>query len=130
MYKQQVIKASKMNLAGRTVVNGAWSVGTAFGGHGYSTMAVEIKHTYVAGSDIQMYVEYSHDNSTWHRLQSSSTSSGTATMSDLVYKKTTGATDYMVVNMPINANWIRLAFTSTSGSTDTVTAVARLAVSV
>jgi hypothetical protein len=92
-----------------------------------SQLCLEISHTNSAATDVQFYLEGSHDKTTWHREQGASLSSGTYTLSDISYVKAVSADDQWLVNIPVNYDAIRLVFSGTSAAAaDTVTVVARL----
>ena len=127
--KQRDVIASKLNLSARAVVNGSYSVSDAFGVQGYNQLTLEIFLDYAASTACLFYIETSKDNSKWHRVQSTSTTAGTATCSDLVYSKAIAAADdYWTINIPLNYDYVRLGFTATGGTTDTVTVNAKLGV--
>lgn len=101
---------------------------------GFNQLVVEIDYTYSAGTALTLYIETTDSlagTPTWRRLQTQSISSGTSTLSNLLYSKTVSAADQNYsLEKPILHSGMRLVFAMTGApdASDVVTARVRLGV--
>ena len=92
-------------VAGDATTEGTW-INCA--GYNQCTLMVFYDHS-TTGGNLVFNIGVSNDGSTEFLLQTSSTSSGVATLSDLQYKKVTGTADKLfVVDFPINYEYFSI----------------------
>ena len=99
-----------------TAINSAVTAGTSIDCNNHNQISLYVTYTRNAGTGIQFNIEVSDDGSTWYKLQASALSSGTLTMSDVLYKKVSSSTVSFVVNFETNAKNFRLANVVATGS--------------
>ena len=99
-----------------TAFNSAVTAGTSIDCNNHNQISLYVTYTRNAGTGIQFNIEVSDDGSTWYKLQASALSSGTLTMSDVLYKKVSSSTVSFVVNFETNAKNFRLANVVATGS--------------
>lgn len=99
-------------------------ISIVIGCEGYSQLSFEFDLVYVAGTqlDITYFVKQDAADSNWHRLTCvSASASGVQTRSPLSDRWTLAAANVNdLVNMPLNYKQIKLVFTLTGGTTDTL----------
>ena len=92
-------------VAGNVTTDGSW---IKCAGYNQCTLMVFYDHS-TTGGNLVFNIGVSNDGSTEFLLQTSSTSSGVATLSDLQYKKVTGTADKLfVVDFPINYEYFSI----------------------
>ena len=92
-------------VAGDATTDGEW---IKCAGYNQCTLMVFYDHS-TTGGNLVFNIGVSNDGSTEFLLQTSSTSSGVATLSDLQYKKVTGTADKLfVVDFPINYEYFSI----------------------
>ena len=123
---QREISPAELGLNAATGLDAATKNSNSIDCSGFNQLCLEVFLDRGNGSTVTFQIETSPDNSTFYLLQSSATSSGTATLSDLTYSKGTAADKHFVVDMPLNYEFVRVA-NITAGSTDAITVTARLA---
>jgi len=98
---------------------------------GFNQLTLECKLTYVASTKVVAVVYVCSDLATpvWKQIQSASIAAGVSTMSDLSFSRThpAAADDDWALNIPLNYKGLKIVFTSTGGTTDTIRVDARLA---
>jgi|TARA_R110002051_G_scaffold189866_1_gene259027 hypothetical protein len=99
-----------------TAINSAVVAGTTISCEGHNQISLYVTYTRSAGTGIQFNIEVSDDGSTFYKLQTAALSSGTLTLSDVLYTKVSSATVSFVVNFEINATHFRLANVVATGS--------------
>ncbi len=93
---------------GDTTANSSW---IPCAGYNQATVLVSITNSGAGGSQtpFTFSIDVSNDESTAYPLQTSSTSSGTATLSKLTYSKATGdASINFAIDFPINYKFFRI----------------------
>ena len=97
---------------------------------GFNQLTLECKLTYVASTKVVATVFVCSDLGTpvWKQIQSAAIAAGVATMSDLSFSRThpAAADDDWAINMPLDYKGLKVVFTSTGGTTDTLRVDARL----
>ena len=92
-------------VAGDATTDGEW---IKCAGYNQCTLMVFYDHS-TTGGNLVFNIGVSNDGSTEFLLQTSSTSTGVATLSDLQYKKVTGTADKLfVVDFPINYEYFSI----------------------
>ena len=92
-------------VAGDATTDGNWIKSA---GYNQCTLMVFYDHS-TTGGNLVFNIGVSNDGSTEFLLQTSSTSTGVATLSDLQYKKVTGTADKLfVVDFPINYEYFSI----------------------
>ncbi|MAH48368.1 hypothetical protein CMI37_21265 [Candidatus Pacearchaeota archaeon] len=92
-------------VAGDVTTDGEW---IKCAGYNQCTLMVFYDHS-TTGGNLVFNIGVSNDGSTEFLLQTSSTSTGVATLSDLQYKKVTGTADKLfVVDFPINYEYFSI----------------------
>jgi hypothetical protein len=99
-----------------TAINSAVAAGTTIACESHNQIALFVTYTRNAGTGIQFNIETSDDGSTFHKIQSADISSGTITLSDVLYTKVSSSTVSFVVNFETNATHFRLANVVATGS--------------
>ncbi len=122
---QREISPAELGLNAATGLDAATTNSNSIDCSGFNQLTLEIFLDRGNGTTVTFQIETSPDNSTFHLLQSSAVSSGTATLSDLTYSKATAGDKLFVVDMPVNYDFLRVA-NITAGSTDAITVTARL----
>mgnify|MGYP003138976768 CR=1 FL=1 len=123
---QREISPAELGLNAATGLDAGTKNSSSFDCSGFNQLSLDVFLDRGNGSSVTFQIEVSPDNSTFHLLQASSISSGTATLSDLTYSKATGGDKHFTVDMPLNYEFVRVA-NITAGSTDAITVTARLA---
>jgi hypothetical protein len=112
-----------------TAINASVAAGTSIDCANHNQVSLYVTYTRAAGTGIQFNIEVSDDGSTWYKVQAAALSSGTLTMSDVLYSKVSSSTVNFVVNFETNAANFRLANVVATGSptsSDTATVSAIL----
>ena len=112
-----------------TAINASVAAGTSIDCTAHNQVSLYVTYTRAAGTGIQFNIEISDDGSTWYKVQAAALSSGTLTMSDVLYSKVSSSTVNFVVNFETNAANFRLANVVATGSptsSDTATVSAIL----
>ena len=92
-------------VAGDATTDGEW---IKCAGYNQCTLMVFYDHS-TTGGNLVFNIGVSNDGSTEFLLQTSSTSTGVATLSDLQYKKVTGTADKLfVVDFPLNYEYFSI----------------------
>jgi len=99
-----------------TAINSAVAAGTSIDCANHNQVSLYVTYTRNAGTGIQFNIEASDDGSTFYTLQTSALSSGTLTMSDMLFKKVSSSTVSFVINFEVNAKNFRLANVVATGS--------------
>ena len=99
-----------------TAINASVAAGTTISCEGHNQISLFVTYTRNAGTGIQFNIETSNDGSTFYKVQTSSISSGTITVTDALYTKVSSSTVSFVVNFETNATHFRLANVVATGS--------------
>ena len=99
-----------------TAINSAGAAGTSIDCANHNQVSLYVTYTRNAGTGIQFNIEASADGSTFYTLQTSALSSGTLTLSDMLFKKVSSSTVSFVINFEVNAKNFRLANVVATGS--------------
>lgn len=99
-----------------TAINSAVAAGTSIDCSNHNQVSLYVTYTRNAGTGIQFNIEASDDGSTFYTLQTSALSSGTLTLSDMLFKKVSSSTVSFVINFEVNAKNFRLANVVATGS--------------
>jgi len=99
-----------------TAINSAVTAGTSIDCANHNQVTLYVTYTRNAGTGIQFNIEASDDGSTFYTLQTSALSSGTLTLSDMLFKKVSSSTVSFVINFEVNAKNFRLANVVATGS--------------
>ena len=110
------VTATGFNL---TAINSSVGAGTTIACEGHNQVTLFVTYTRNAGTGIQFNIETSNDGSTFYKMQAAALSSGTLTLSDVLYTKVSSSTVSFVINFEINATHFRLANVVATGSPNT-----------
>ena len=127
--KQTKVVAATATGFNATAINASVAAGTSIDCTAHNQVSLYVTYTRAAGTGIQFNIEVSDDGSTWYKVQAAALSSGTLTMSDVLYSKVSSSTVNFVVNFETNAANFRLANVVATGSptsSDTATVSAIL----
>ena len=101
----------------------AGPISIEIGAEGYSQLSLEFDLTRVAGSqlDVTYFIKQDDADANWHRLTAVSGSAlGVQTRSPLSDRWTVSGHIYDSINMPLNYRLLKVVFTLTGGTTDTL----------
>lgn len=117
-----VYRPDQLNLSGVTLASERTSNTIECDGRDQMTINVNLSAR-TAATAVLVAVDISPDGTTWYPLQSESISSGTATLSDLVWSKTVSGTDTWSFYYPIAAQKMRIRISGTGGAAGDVVSV-------
>ena len=130
MVRQDSIIPATLGINAVAIPAGTTIASTTFDASGFNQLTIEVDLVWAAATDIRLSI-FIRESATvpWKSLQSvEGAGLGVYNSYPYVLTQPVAASESWAWNLPINAKLVYLSFTSLNGTTDTLTALARLGV--